>query len=70
MDKGMQIPTLNDIRALRERLGDQILTTPVWPWVSRDLQAALGSDSTQVMLKLELFQHTGSFKPRGARQHA
>jgi threonine dehydratase len=30
------------------------------------LRAALGEDSTQVVLKLELFQHTGSFKPRGA----
>ncbi len=62
----MQIPELSDIRALRARLSDLILTTPVWPWGSRDLHAALEGDSTQVMLKLELFQHTGSFKPRGA----
>jgi threonine dehydratase len=62
----MQIPAIDDIRALRERLSNLILTTPVWPWVSRDLNAALEGDTTQVVLKLELFQHTGSFKPRGA----
>ena len=62
----MQIPTLDEIRALRNRLANLILTTPVWPWASRDLHAALENDATKVVLKLELFQHTGSFKPRGA----
>jgi threonine dehydratase len=62
----MQIPTLDEIRALRERLADLILTTPVWAWAGRDLHSALDGDATQVVLKLELFQHTGSFKPRGA----
>ena len=62
----MQIPTVDAIRELRERLSDYILETPVWPWASRDLRAALGDETTQVVLKLELFQHTGSFKPRGA----
>lgn len=67
----MQIPTPDAIRDLRERLRDYILTTPVWTWRGRDLYAALGedatvADATQVVLKLELFQHTGSFKPRGA----
>lgn len=67
----MQIPTPDAVRDLRERLAPYILTTPVWPWRSRDLYAALGEDpadagATQVVLKLELFQHTGSFKPRGA----
>ena len=62
----MQIPTPDTIRELRERLAPYLLTTPIWPWASRDLAAALGNDGTQVVLKLELFQHTGSFKPRGA----
>jgi len=62
----MQIPTPGAIRDLRERLAPYILTTPVWPWASRALRAALDNDATQVVLKLELFQHTGSFKPRGA----
>ena len=67
----MQIPTPDAVRELRERLDSYILTTPVWTWRSRDLYATLGEDAnddsaTQVVLKLELFQHTGSFKPRGA----
>jgi threonine dehydratase len=66
MDLVMQIPTLDAISELRKRLAPYILTTPVWSWASRDLRAALGDDATQVVLKLELFQHTGSFKPRGA----
>ncbi len=39
--------------------------TPVWRWQALDLEAILGAE-TAVFLKLELFQHTGSFKPRGA----
>jgi threonine dehydratase len=62
----MQIPTLDAIRTMHARLADLILTTPIWRWQSRDLQAALGGDATEVVLKLELFQHTGSFKARGA----
>jgi threonine dehydratase len=62
----MQIPTLDEIRNLHERLAPHVLTTPVWRWQSRDLHAALGGDATDVVLKLELFQHTGSFKARGA----
>lgn len=62
----MQIPTVDAIDELRRRLGGYILTTPIWPWSSRDLRTALDDSSTEVILKLELFQHTGSFKPRGA----
>ena len=53
--------TADDIDAAAQRLGDRIRCTPVvepgpgWP-------ATPGS----VTLKLELLQHTGSFKPRGA----
>jgi threonine dehydratase len=36
----------------------------VWKWQDRDLSAIVGN--TEVLLKLELFQHTGTFKPRGA----
>ncbi len=63
---GMQIPTLEAVREVRARLDDYVLRTPVWNWRSRDLRAALGDEATEVVLKLELFQHTGSFKPRGA----
>ena len=52
---------LADIEAARERLGDRIRRTPVTG--SRTLSEARGRPVT---LKLELFQRTGSFKPRGA----
>jgi threonine dehydratase len=61
----MQFPTLADIQTNRERLGNLIRETPVWRWDNREISAVVGSDTT-VMLKLELFQHTGTFKPRGA----
>ena len=58
-------PDLSQIRAARQRLGDLVRETPVWHWQGPDLAAAVGEDTT-VLLKLELFQYTGSFKPRGA----
>jgi len=57
-------PTLDAIRANRRRLGDRIITTPVRLLQDQALEAAVGS--TRVWLKEELFQRTGSFKPRGA----
>jgi threonine dehydratase len=61
----MDLPTLPQIRSARESLGDLVLETPVWRWCNEDIAAVAGSD-IQVYLKLELFQHTGTFKPRGA----
>ena len=58
-------PTVDAIRANRARLGEMIVTTPVRRLVDDALAAAVGA-STQVWLKEELFQRTGSFKPRGA----
>lgn len=58
-------PTLEAIEAARERLGDRVRTTPSWRWDSETARAQLGPDA-EVHLKLELFQATGSFKPRGA----
>ena len=58
-------PTPAAIREARARLGDLVVETPVWRWRSDTLAAELGADS-EVVLKLELFQHGGSFKPRGA----
>ena len=57
--------TLDDIRRNREALGVKILTTPVHEFHSRAIEAVLGA-STQLSIKLELFQYTNSFKPRGA----
>ena len=58
-------PTIEAIRANRARLGDLVITTPIRLLTDDALAAAVGS-STQVWLKEELFQRTGSFKPRGA----
>ena len=48
--------TVDDVRAAREAIGDDLHRTPVFS--SRTLGA-------NVFLKAELFQRTGSFKPRG-----
>ncbi|MFQ5795353.1 MAG: threonine/serine dehydratase [Candidatus Bipolaricaulia bacterium] len=61
----MKPPTLAEIRAVRDRLDDFVIETPVWHWCNREIEEITGPE-TQVFLKLELFQHTGSFKPRGA----
>jgi threonine dehydratase len=59
------LPSLQSIRATRERLGDLVLTTPVRRWDEPPLARQVGA-RTQVFLKEELFQRTGTFKPRGA----
>jgi len=58
-------PTVDAIRANRARLGDRIITTPIRQLQDHALDAAVGA-ATQVWIKEELFQRTGSFKPRGA----
>ena len=58
-------PTLSQIRAARARLEGLVVETPIFHWNHNDLVARMGEE-TQVFLKLELFQHTGTFKPRGA----
>lgn len=58
-------PSLDAIRANRVRLGDLVVTTSVRHLVDDALARAVGA-STAVWLKEELFQRTGSFKPRGA----
>jgi threonine dehydratase len=57
--------TLTDIRAARALLGDRVLRTPVLPLLGPAVEAAF-APGTRVLMKLELFQHTGSFKARGA----
>ena len=61
----IDVPTVDAIRANRARLGDLVVTTPVRKLVDDAVKAAIGDD-TQLWLKEELFQRTGSFKPRGA----
>lgn len=62
---GLVIPGIDAIRANRLRLGERVETTPIRRLGDPALAAALGA-GTRVWLKEELFQRTGSFKPRGA----
>ena len=61
----LAVPSVDDIRANRARLGDLVTTTPVRRLTDDAVEQAVGA-STEVWLKEELFQRTGSFKPRGA----
>jgi threonine dehydratase len=61
----MDVPTIEAIRVNRVRLGAFVLTTPARRVEDEAMERAVGA-STEVWLKEELFQRTGSFKPRGA----
>jgi threonine dehydratase len=56
-------PNIEEIRALRDRLTEQALRTPVvrCPAIVSEL-----GDDTEVFAKLEFLQRTGTFKARGA----
>lgn len=60
-------PTLEQIVAVAQRLQAQghVQRTPVWRWQTGAVRQAL-APATEVWLKLELFQTTGTFKLRGA----
>lgn len=58
-------PSLAEIATARANLGSLVRETPVCEWRSTFLDSLLGKD-TRTFLKLELFQVSGSFKPRGA----
>ena len=56
---------LAEIRETAELIAPYILETPVHSWSGREITGMLDAN-TEIVLKLELFQHTGTFKPRGA----
>jgi len=56
-------PSIQEIAALRDALGDEILRTPLMRCAA--LEQLLDGD-TRVFGKLEFLQHTGTFKARGA----
>jgi threonine dehydratase len=58
-------PTPSEAETARERLGDLVRVTPLWRWRGERIDALIGK-RTEALMKLELFQHSGSFKPRGA----
>ncbi len=57
--------TLAAIREARAALADRVLTTPIAALAGPAVDEAL-APGTRAVMKLELFQRTGSFKPRGA----
>lgn len=57
--------TLASLQRALDRLSGRILQTPVWRWQT-GAAARSWPKGTEVWLKLELFQGTGSFKLRGA----
>jgi threonine dehydratase len=57
--------SLTEIHAAARSLSGVIVTTPVHRLIGSEIANSLGS-STEVLLKLELFQATGTFKARGA----
>ncbi|HEX7326515.1 MAG TPA: threonine/serine dehydratase [Rhodanobacteraceae bacterium] len=69
MAANTEFPSLDAIRAARERLAERVRETPVWNWRGDAIAHAAGPDA-DVFLKLELFQFTGTFKARGALLNA
>ena len=69
MTEASACPSLDTIRAARERLGERVRETPVWQWRGDAIDDAAGA-GIEVFLKLELFQYTGTFKARGALLNA
>jgi threonine dehydratase len=57
--------SLQNIRRCREELGDAIVRTPVLQWRGEQASRRI-AEGTDVWLKLEPFQFTGTFKARGA----
>ncbi|WP_420992667.1 threonine ammonia-lyase [Cupriavidus sp. 30B13] len=57
-------PVLAEIQDTARRLRGHVLETPVWRWQTGAMQQL--DPATEVWLKMELFQLTGTFKLRGA----
>lgn len=58
-------PSLAEIEATRAAIDPYVVETPLVPWPGVALMGLL-PEGTEVWAKLELFQRTGTFKPRGA----
>ncbi len=56
--------TVEAVQRARQQLQPHLRETPAWEWQGAQLAAVAPPEAT-IWLKLELFQHTGSFKPRG-----
>lgn len=56
-------PNIERIRQVADQISPYVIRTPTVPW---PVPEALGGPDMELFIKLELFQRTGSFKPRGA----
>jgi threonine dehydratase len=56
-------PTVADIQAVRAQIAPYVVRTPVHRWEGRERNERFAGE---VVLKLELFQQSGTFKARGA----
>lgn len=56
--------SLDQIRATAAAIAPWVSRTPVHSWRGREIESLVGAE-TQVVLKLELFQQSGTFKARG-----
>jgi threonine dehydratase len=63
--KDIEAPGLPEVRAALEALRPYLIETPLHWWQGVELAALIGA-GTRVAVKLELLQHSGSFKARGA----
>ncbi len=57
-------PTLESIQLARRSLINLVRETPAWQWTGHRISEIVPKDTT-LWMKLELFQHAGSFKTRG-----
>jgi threonine dehydratase len=57
--------SLDAVRAARERNRPYVMETPIHAWRGPEVDGRV-AEGTSVVLKLELFQYTGTFKARGA----
>ena len=63
-DNNVELPTLDKIQDAATKISRHVQETPVHLWRGREIDAIMTS-ATHVLLKLELFQSSGTFKARG-----
>jgi threonine dehydratase len=61
----MDVPSVSQMRAAAKLLAPHVIATAIQSWQGVELEARLGAQ-TPLVLKLELFQRTGTFKFRAA----
>jgi threonine dehydratase len=66
---GTDVPSVAQMRAAAERLAPHIVATATQRWHGTAIESRL-DERTQLYLKLELFQRTGTFKVRAAMLNA